>query len=376
MAGASAFAAAAEPAAERAAMARALDLAHQGWGQVAPNPMVGAVVLQGATIVGEGYHAAYGGPHAEVVALRAAGERARGATLVVSLEPCAHDAKTPPCTEAILRAGVARVVAAIADPDREARGGAAVLRARGVSVTLGLLAEEAAALNAPFLFAREQAERPFVALKLATSIDGRIADAAGQSQWVSGEAARAYVHWLRAGFDAIALGGTAALHGDPQLTVRGAVTPRKPPVRVVFDRRAMLNETVGLVRTARDVPTWVVASLDAPAASVTTLERSGVRVFRPRSLAAGLQMLREAGIETVLCEGGGALGAKLLADGLVDRLYWVQAPVWLGEGAVPAFPGVPATPLAVAPRWVPVERRALGSDTLLVVDRRLCLPAS
>ena len=374
--GAASAAAAADAAGERAAMARALELARQGWGRVAPNPLVGAVVLQGATTVGEGYHAEYGGPHAEVVALERAGERARGATLVVNLEPCAHHGKTPPCTEAILRAGVARVVAAIADPDATARGGAAVLRARGVSVALGLLAEEAAALNAPFLFAREQAERPFVALKLATSIDGRIADAAGSSHWVSGEAARAYVHWLRAGFDAIALGGTTALHDDPQLTVRGAVTPRKPPVRVVFDRRAMLNETVGLVRTAREVPTWVVASLDAPAASVTTLERSGVRVFRPRSLAAGLQMLREAGIETVLCEGGGALGTKLLADGLVDRLYWVQAPVWLGDGAVPAFPGVPATPLTVAPRWVPVERRALGSDTLLVVDRRLCLPAS
>ncbi|HEX4600925.1 MAG TPA: bifunctional diaminohydroxyphosphoribosylaminopyrimidine deaminase/5-amino-6-(5-phosphoribosylamino)uracil reductase RibD [Gemmatimonadales bacterium] len=372
---ASAWAAAAVPA-ERGAMERALALARQGWGRVAPNPLVGAVVLQGAAIVGEGYHAEYGGPHAEVVALQAAGEHARGATLVVNLEPCTHHGKTPPCTEAILRAGVARVVAAISDPDPEAKGGAAVLRARGVSVALGLLAEEAAALNAPFLFAREQAERPFVALKLATSIDGRIADAEGRSRWVSGEAARAYVHWLRAGFDAIALGGTTALHDDPRLTARGAVTPRKPPVRVVFDRRAMLNETVGLVRTAREVPTWVMASLDAPAASVTTLERSGVRVFRPRTLAAGLQMLREAGIETVLCEGGGALGAKLLADGLVDRLYWVQAPVWLGEGAVPAFPGVPATALAVAPRWVPVERRALGSDTLLVVDRRLCLPAS
>jgi diaminohydroxyphosphoribosylaminopyrimidine deaminase/5-amino-6-(5-phosphoribosylamino)uracil reductase len=138
----------------------------------------------------------------------------------------------------------------------------------------------------------------------------------------------------------------------------------------------MLNQTADLVRTARDVPTWVVASPDAPPASVALLEQSGVRVFRPGSLPDGLRLLREAGIESVLCEGGGALGARLFADGLVDRLYWVQAPVWLGETAVPAFPGVAAAPLSAAPRWVPVERRALGPDTLLVVDSRICLPGS
>ena len=361
---------------ERLAMERALDLARRGWGRVAPNPLVGAVVLAGDNVLAEGYHAEYGGPHAEVVALEAAGAGARGATLVVNLEPCAHHGKTPPCTEAILAAGVARVVAAVSDPDPQARGGAGVLRAKGVIVSVGLLAEAAAALNAPFLFAREQAERPFVALKLATSIDGRIADAAGSSRWVSGEAAREYVHWLRAGFDAIAVGGMTALHDNPQLTVRGPVTPRRPPVRVVFDRRAMLNHTADLVRTAREVPTWVMSSPDAPASSVSQLEQSGVRVFRPGSLADGLRALRAAGIESVLCEGGGALGAKLLVDGLVDRLYWVQSPVWLGEAAVPAFPGMAAAPLAAAPRWIPTERRALGPDTLLVLDRRICLPGS
>src|SRR5467141_2626817 len=187
----SAFASDSErPPAERAAMERALDLARRGWGRVAPNPLVGAVVLAGGSVVAEGYHAEYGGPHAEVVALEAAGERARGATLVVNLEPCAHHGKTPPCTDAILAAGVARVVAALPDPDPQARGGAAALRAKGVAVSIGLLAEAAAALNAPFLFAREQAERPFVALKLATSIDGRIAEAADSSQGVSAEAGR------------------------------------------------------------------------------------------------------------------------------------------------------------------------------------------
>jgi diaminohydroxyphosphoribosylaminopyrimidine deaminase / 5-amino-6-(5-phosphoribosylamino)uracil reductase len=357
-------------------MRRALELALSGWGRVAPNPMVGAIALREGVVVGEGYHVEYGRAHAEVVALAAAGAAARGATLVVSLEPCAHHGKTPPCTEAILAAGVSRVVAAVRDPDPEARGGLDVLARAGVEVAAGLMQEEAAALNAPFLFSRLHHERPFVALKLATSIDGRIADAAGESRWVSGEAAREFVHWLRAGFDAIAVGGTTALKDNPQLTVRGPVIPRRPPVRVVFDRRAMLNPGVTLVRTAREVPTWVVASLEAPVPSVTALEQNGVRVFRPDSLAAGLGLLREAGIQSLLCEGGGALGMRLLADGLVDRLYWVQAPVWLGEGAIPAFPGVPNAPLPAAPRWTPVERRALGVDTLLVVDKQPCLPGS
>src|SRR6059036_1233967 len=363
-------------ASETEAMRRALDLARRGWGRVAPNPLVGAVVQRDGAVVGEGFHEEYGGPHAEVNALARAGAAARGATLVVNLEPCSHHGQTPPCTDAILAAGVRRVVAAIRDPDPQARGGLDILQRRGVAVEHGLFAEEAAALNAPFLFAREQRTRPFVALKLATSIDGRIADAAGSSRWVSGDAAREYVHWLRAGFDAIAVGGTTALRDNPQLTVRGVVTPRRQPVRVVFDRRAMLNLGVQLVSTAREVPTWVMSSLDAPSSSVAQLENSGVRVFRPTTLRDGLRMLRDAGIQSLLCEGGGALGARLLADGLVDRLYWVQAPVWLGEGAVPAFPGVPPHPLAAAPRWTPVERRALGSDTLLVLDRRLCLPES
>lgn len=361
---------------ERAAMQRAIDLARRGWGRVAPNPMVGAVVLRDRLVVGDGWHAEFGGPHAEVVALQAAGERARGATLVVTLEPCAHHGKTPPCTGAIRDAQVRRVVAAMPDPDPQARGGLEILRALGIEVESGLLAEAAAALNAPFLFAREQRTRPFVALKLATSIDGRIADAGGRSQWISGPQALDWTHWLRAGFDAIAVGGTTAERDDPQLTVRGGLKPRRPPVRVVLDRRAALSLDSQLARTAGDPPTWVLASDGAPPGNVAALEAAGVRVIRSRSLAHGFAELRAAGVESVLCEGGGALGVGLLADGLVDRLYWLQAPVWLGAGGVPAFPGIADSTLANAPRWVPVERRPLGSDTLLVLDRRLCLPGS
>lgn len=357
-------------------MARAIELAWAGWGRVAPNPMVGAVVLAEGRTVGEGWHAEFGRPHAEVVALDAAGVKARGATLVVSLEPCTHEGKTPPCTRAILAAGVKRVVIAIRDPNPAARGGVEALQREGIDVEVGLMAEEATAQNAVFLCARARTERPFVALKLATSIDGRIADAQGNARWISGEEAREWVHWLRAGFDAIGVGGTTALTDNPQLTARGALAPRRAPVRVIFDRRAMLNAGVELVSSARTFPTWVLASPDAPPTNVAILEAAGVRVFRPHDLAEGLALLRREGIESLLCEGGGALGAKLLADGLVDRLYWVQAPVWLGEGGVPAFPGVPEHPLAEAPRWIPVARRVLGADTLLVLDRRLCLPES
>ncbi len=357
-------------------MGRAIELAWRGWGRVAPNPLVGAVVLRDGRVVGEGWHAEFGGPHAEIMALDAAGAEARGATLVVTLEPCAHRGKTPPCTRAIRAARVARVVCAVRDPDPAAGGGLAALGRGGVDAVTGVRAEEAAAQNAVFLFSRMRGGRPFVALKLATSIDGRIADAGGRSRWISGAEAQAWVHWLRAGFDAIAVGGVTALTDDPELTVRGAVVPRQPPVRIVFDRRAMLNQGVRLVATARETPTWVVASPASPAANVTVLEANGVRVFRPAGLTEGLAEIRDAGITSLLCEGGGALGAKLLAEGLVDRLYWVQSPVWLGGEGVAAFPALPSAPLDAAARWTAVERRALGADTLLVLDRELCLPGS
>lgn len=363
-------------AAEQDAMHRAIELAWRGWGRVAPNPLVGAVVLGQKRTAGEGWHAEFGGPHAEIAALAAAGDAARGGTLVVTLEPCAHHGKTPPCADAIVAAGAARVICAIRDPDPRARGGLDALRNAGVDTAHGLLAAHAAAQNAPYLFSRSRTDRPYVALKLATSIDGRIADRTGRSHWISGQTSRDWVHWLRAGFDALAVGGVTALTDDPQLTVRGVVTPRRPPVRLVFDRRAMLNAGVRLVATARETPTWVVASHTAPAANVAVLEANGVRVLRPADLHEGLADVRALGIESLLCEGGGALGARLLALGLVDRLYWVQAPVWLGADGVPAFPDLPSVLLGEAAPWVPVERRALGPDTLLVLDREPCSPGS
>lgn len=350
-------------------MARAIDLAWRGWGRVHPNPLVGATVVSGHSLVGEGWHAEFGDRHAEAIALDQAGTRATGATLVVTLEPCSHEGKQPPCTEAILAAGIRRVVAAVGDPNPVASGGADRLRTAGVEVELGLLGRLAAAQNAVFLHRFQEPSRPFVALKLATTLDGRIADGAGRSRWISGTEAQEYVHWLRAGYDAVAVGGRTARIDDPQLTVRGGVEPRNPPRRVVFDSDADLDLDLTLVRTARRTPTLLVTAPTAPQERVERLAAFGVTVLPAASLSEGLQSLRRAGVESLLVEGGGRLAGALLDQDLADRYYWLQSPLWLGERGVPAIAGLRSQPLDRAPRWHTVERRALGEDTLLVADR-------
>jgi diaminohydroxyphosphoribosylaminopyrimidine deaminase/5-amino-6-(5-phosphoribosylamino)uracil reductase len=353
---------------EREAMAHALDLAWRGWGRVHPNPLVGAVVLSEGAVVGEGWHAEFGNRHAEPVALDRAGERARGATLVVTLEPCDHRGKQPPCTEAIVRAGIRRVVAAMADPNPQAMGGAARLGAHGLEVRVGLARETAAAQNAIFLHRFRNPTRPFVALKLATSLDGRIADASGHSRWISGDAARDYVHWLRAGFDAIGIGGRTARADNPQLTVRGSVIPRVVPRRVVFDAGADLDSDLTVVSTARETPTTVVSGIQASPETLARLAGAGVTTIEAPSLEEALRSLRRDGVCSLLVEGGGRLAGTLLGLGLVDRYYWIQSPIWLGDRGVPATAGLPSDPIARAHRWTVVERRALGDDTLLVLD--------
>jgi diaminohydroxyphosphoribosylaminopyrimidine deaminase/5-amino-6-(5-phosphoribosylamino)uracil reductase len=358
---------------DRQAMDRALELARLGWGRVAPNPLVGAVLVRDGQVLAEGYHAEYGGPHAEAAAL-ASGVDPRGATCVLTLEPCAHRGKTPPCADALIAAGVRRVVYALPDPDPRAVGGGDRLRAAGVQVEVGMCREEAAALNAPFLWARARPARPFVAVKVATSLDGFLADREGRSQWISGAEARDWVHWLRAGFDALAVGRKTAVIDDPQLTVRGPILPRVPPRRLVITRSGAVPATLRVVRTARDVPTEIFASERQANRLETALAGTGARVSVAEDLVAVLRSLRASGIEAVLVEGGAGLVASLLAADLVDRLYWIQAPLWLGEGRR-AFDGPARRPLGGARRWTVTERRALGADTLLVLDRELCLPA-
>ena len=350
-------------------MRRALELATRGWGQVSPNPLVGAVVVRDGRIVGEGWHARFGEAHAEVAALAQAGDQARGATVYVTLEPCAHFGKTPPCADALVAAGVRRVVMATHDPDPRARGGVAKLEAAGIAVTAGI--EEAAAreLLAPFLFSHG-ADRPWVTLKLAVSLDGAIADASRACAWLTGREARAQVHHMRAGSDAVAVGIGTVLADDPSLTVRDAPAPRVAPLRVVIDRGARLPLDSKLVRGARDAGVVVVASSQAPAERVAALADSGVEIVRADSLADALRALRGRGVRSLLVEGGAGVAGSLLREALVDRLVIFQAPVLLGEGSLSAFQGAPAVAAEGAPRLRVVERRAFGDDLMTVYALR------
>jgi diaminohydroxyphosphoribosylaminopyrimidine deaminase/5-amino-6-(5-phosphoribosylamino)uracil reductase len=236
-------------------------------------------------------------------------------------------------------------------------------------VELGMSGDAAAAQNAVFLHALRNGDRPFVALKLATTINNRIADKFGRSRWISGQQGREYVQWLRAGFDAIGIGGRTARIDDPSLTVRGPIRPRVPPRRIVFDNAADLGPQLTLVRTAGETPTTVVVGPGADPARVKRLEGAGVTVVTGGKLAQALATLRGGGVQSLLVEGGGQLAGALLAAGLVNRFYWLQAPLWLGDDAVPAVTGLPSRELAQAERWRVTERRALGEDTLLVLDR-------
>ncbi|MEO6211248.1 MAG: bifunctional diaminohydroxyphosphoribosylaminopyrimidine deaminase/5-amino-6-(5-phosphoribosylamino)uracil reductase RibD [Gemmatimonadaceae bacterium] len=349
---------------DAAFMRRALELARKGWGQTAPNPMVGAVVVRDGEIVGEGHHRAFGAPHAEVDALHLAGDRAAGATLYVTLEPCAHHGKTPPCADALIAAKVARVVIAARDPNPRAAGGAARLRAAGIEVTSGVVEGAARELNQPFFHSYAE-KRPWVTLKLALSLDGALADAAGHSRWITGDDSRRLVHEMRAGSDAIGIGIGTALADDPSLTVRDAPAPRIAPARVVFDRAARLAATSALARTARDIPTFVVAD-SPPVARAAALEALGVRIVQASSLRVALELLGEAGVRSLLVEGGARLAGALIGAGMVDRLVIFQGSAIFGVGALGAFAFVPPTELQCAPVWRVIERREIGVDTMTV----------
>ena len=336
-------------------------LAERGWGQTAPNPMVGAVVVAGGRVVAEGFHARYGAAHAEVMALDAARAMARGATLYVTLEPCLHYGKTPPCVDAILAAGIGRVVAAVRDPSDVARGGVEALRAAGVAVDLGLERQRALELNAAF-FNAHASRRPWVTLKLATSADGRIADPTGAPRWITGLESRREVHRLRANSDAVAVGIGTVLADDPSLTVREAPAPRVPPRRVVFDRTLRVPLESVLVRSSRDVETIVVASPDAPSGRRAVLESRGVRVILATGLEPALEALREAGLRSLFVEGGARLAGALLREALVDRLVIFRAPITLGDAALGAFDFAPPGFSGALAEARVIERARFGPD--------------
>lgn len=356
---------------DRRMMRAALALARRGLGNVWPNPAVGCVIVKDGHVVGRGWTGSGGRPHAETEALRRAGDKARGAAAFVSLEPCCHWGQTPPCAQALAAAGVSRVVAALEDPDpRVAGGGLARLREAGIAVESGLLAEEAAETNAGFLM-RVRKGRPLVTLKLATSLDGRIATASGESRWLTGARARERAHWLRAEHDAVMVGTGTVLADDPQLTCRLPGLGDRSPVRVVLDRHLRLPRSVRVFAEARAVPSWVLTLPTADPARRQALAEAGVKVIEVEGageggfdLAAVLAALGSQGLTRLLVEGGGRLAAALLRARLVDRLLWFHAPKILGGDAIAAVAplGIPA--LAEAPLFERVAVETLGEDVL------------
>jgi diaminohydroxyphosphoribosylaminopyrimidine deaminase/5-amino-6-(5-phosphoribosylamino)uracil reductase len=317
-------------------MQQALELAAKGRGWTSPNPMVGAVVVKDDRIVGQGYHQRAGGPHAEVNAIDDAGDRARGATLYVTLEPCNHFGRTPPCTRKILDAGIRRLVVAMGDPNPGVQGGGnAYLKDQGLDVTTGICEKEARTLNEGFI-AWVTTGRPFVIVKCAATLDGRIATRTGDSRWVTGPASRQFVHGLRHAVDGIMVGVETVKKDDPRLTTRLDGATGSDPTRIILDTHVSIPLTARMLHQASDAPTWVVCGQLAPADRRTALENAGARVV-PAALKSGridlsalMKQLGAMGITSLLIEGGGTVIGSAFAAGIVDKICFFYAPKILG----------------------------------------------
>ena len=353
------------------AMRAALTLARRGLGTVWPNPAVGCVILNDGRVVGRGWTQPGGRPHGETEALRRAGEAARGAVAHVSLEPCCHWGQTPPCVDALIAAGVRRVVVALEDPDPRVAGqGLRRLRAAGLDVDVGLCAEEAAELNAGFL-SRLRLGRPLVTFKLATSLDGRIATASGESQWITGPPARERAHALRASHDAIMVGTGTVVADDPQLTCRLPGLGHRSPVRVVIDRHLRIPPAARIIADAHLAPTWVVTLRSADPGRRAAFLANGVTLIDVNDdgeeqidLAAALGALGERGITRLLVEGGARLAAAFFRARLVDRLVWVHAPLVIGGDGIPAIAGFDLAALVDARAFERLSTETIGDDVL------------
>lgn len=349
---------------DSARMRHALALAVRGWGQTAPNPLVGAVVVQGGSVVGEGFHARFGGDHAEVVALRAAGNRAQNAELHVTLEPCNHHGQTPPCSDAIIAAGIKRVVIAVPDPNPAAKGGLEKLRAAGLEVVVGVEPSDATELNAAYIH-KFSSLRPWVTLKLAMTLDGAIADSLGSSTWITGVESRAEVHRMRAGNDAVAVGMNTLIQDNPMLSARTVPEPRRQPARVIFGQAANMPDSSKLVQTARDFPTYLVTKGEETA-TLAAVRRNGINVIVTTSLEDSLLELRTRGIDSILVEGGAGLASGFLDGGLVDRMVIFQAPTLMGNGGLNAFSGMGRRVLSDAVKLHVLKRQSFGADQMTV----------
>lgn len=352
-------------------MGAALTLAARGLGRVWPNPAVGCVIVKDGRVVGRGWTQPGGRPHAETEALARAGDTARNATAYVSLEPCSHHGETPPCADALVAAGVARVVIAVEDPHAKVSGkGLARLRDAGIETVVGVREAEAREINAGFL--KRLAEgRPLVTWKTATTLDGKIAAASGESQWITGKPARDRGHLMRSRADAIMVGSTTVLRDDPMLTCRLAGLERHSPVRVIADGRLRTPLTSKLVSSAGAVPTWFLTREDADEVRVNALRDTGVEVHRlPPGRAGGidpraaLAFLGEKGVTRVLVEGGATLAASLMAAKFIDRIAWFRAAAAIGDDGIGALGGLGLDGLAAMPRFVRLGSIPVGDDVL------------
>lgn len=353
-------------------MRLALAEAKKGIGRTSPNPTVGAVVVKNGTVVGKGYHRRAGTPHAEVHALNEAGAKAKGAILYVTLEPCNHTGRTPPCTAAILASGIRRVVIGMADPNPWVNGGGAdYLAGQGLTVVRGVLAAECQAINRPFV-KHITTGLPWVVMKAGMSLDGRIATATGHSNWITGEKARLHVHRLRDRVDAILIGRGTALADDPSLTTRLPGGRGRDPLRVVLDTELRLPVTAKMLRQESTARTLLFCGPQPVAKKVAALEAAGV-LIRPVALLQGggldlklvLRQLGSEGVTSVLVEGGGAVHGAMLRAGLVDEVKLFVAPIFIGGDGIPVVEGQGVMVVNEAPRLAEVRTRRLGDDVLI-----------
>lgn len=359
-----------DAAADAAHMRSALALARRGLGSTWPNPSVGCVVVRDRRVLGRAVTAPGGRPHAAPRALEMAGPQARGATVYVTLEPCNHYGQTPPCTEALIEAGIARVVVAMRDPDPRVNGeGLGRLRAAGIAVTEGVLEAEAREVVAGFA-SRVLRHRPFVTLKLAATLDGRIATGAGESRWITSEPARRLGHAMRGRHDAVLVGVGTVLADDPDLTCRIPGFRPTPVVRVIVDTHLRTSLTSLLVATAAESPTWMLIRTGTDPDRRRAVADLGVRVIETSGadagvdLAKGLAALADAGLTQVLVEGGAKIAAALLRADLVDRIAWFHAPSVMGADGWPSVQAFGVERLDLMPRFVRRAMRPVGDDTL------------
>ena len=351
-------------------MALALSLGRRGMGRVWPNPAVGCVVVKQGQIIGRGWTQDGGRPHAETMALAQAGPQAKGADVYVTLEPCAHTGKTPPCCDALIAAGVARVVCAMTDPDPRVAGqGLARLKAAGIRVENGVMQAQAGRDHQGFL-SRITQSRPMVTLKLATSLDGRIATASGESQWITGPQARRTTHAMRARHDAVLVGAGTARADLPSLTVRN-MGATKQPIRVVMSRDLNLPQNGPLFETATETPVWLLHGSHPDKGAAEAWKNAGATLLPVPDLTAtaALKALAKAGLTRVFCEGGAGLAASLLAEDKVDQLVVFHAGLMLGADGLPAVQALPDAALADIGRFALTQTNQIGPDTVQIWNR-------